>query len=290
MSNSYYNDESLKTFGPIMREHGSHMIMSGVQKMSIERIVSIDTSYSSSLSGLSGLSGSTLIAEKITGLKQLEVDSVSIPFTFYNITESNNTFTVVKQGGTTLHLVLVSGFYATVTDVIAAINTALAATYGSGAVVFSINSVTKKTQIACTANYSFMFSEGCLGHLLGFRTDLDIGSAFTSTAVAVLAFPRHLYLTINEWSGQGINNFSVPTSNSGVLSKNIIARIALPSGVTFGSMINASHSNGLLVSEIRKYTEKINILKLELALIDETGTKVGLNGADFVVNLRLLCE
>jgi hypothetical protein len=283
MSKSYYNDISLKSFGPVIHEQGTHMIMSGVQKPLIERIVSVDTAYGS------------LVSEKITGVKQMEVDSVSIPFTFYNITATNNTFTVVKQGGATLILTLAIGYYATVANVVSAINTALSATYGVGAVVFSINSVTKKTEIACTANYTFTFFNGAvyksLGYILGFRSDLLVfGSSFVSEAVAYLMFPRHLYLTINEWTNQSSNNFSVPTGVGGVLHKNIIARIAVPTELNFGSIINASYGNGLLVSETRKYAEKINVLRLELGLVDETGEKIGLNGADFIVNLRLLCE
>lgn len=281
MSKSYYNDISLKSFGPVIHEQGTHMIMSGVQKPLVERIVSVDTVYGS------------LISEKIAGLKQMEVDSVSIPFTFYNITAANNTFTVVKQGGATLNLVMTVGYYATVADVVSAINTALTVAYGAGAVVFSIHPVTKKTVITCTANYSFVFGDavGSLGYILGFRSDLMVaGSSFVSDAVAYLMFPRHLYLTINEWTNQSSNNFSVPTGVGGVLHKNIIARIAVPTELNFGSIINASYGNGLLVSEIRKYAEKINVLRLELGLVNETGETIGLNGADFVVNLRLLCE
>lgn len=281
MSKSYYNDISLKTFGPVIQEQGSHMVMTGVQKPLVERIVSVDTAYGS------------IVSEKITGVKQMEVDSVSIPYTFYNITSVNNTFTVVKQGGATLVLTLAVGYYASVADVVSAVNTALASTYGVGAVVFSIESVTKKTVITCTANYSFTFGDavGSLGYVLGFRSDLSVpGSSFVSGAVAYFMLPRHLYLTANEWSSQSANNFTAPTGVGGVLHKNIIARIAVPNGLAYGGVINASHSNGLLLSDIRKYLEKINVLRLELGLVDETGENIGLNGADFVVNLRLLCE
>ena len=208
MSKSYYNDISLKTFGPVIQEQGSHMIMSGVQKPLVERIVSIDTAY-----------GST-VSEKITGVKQLEVDSVSIPFTFYNITTANNTFTVIKQGGATLVLTLTVGHYATVADVVSAVNTALTSTYGGGAVVFSIHPVSKKTVITCNANFTFVFGDavGTLGYVLGFRSDLLVpGSSFVSDAVAYLMLPRHLYLTANEWNSQSSHHFSVPTGAQGVL-------------------------------------------------------------------------
>lgn len=285
MSVSYYNDIHLKSSGPTIHEHGSHMIMTGVQQNLVERIVSVDTVYRASTN-----SDTILISEKIVGVKQMEVDSVDIPFTFYNITTLNNSFTVVKQSGSTLNLVLTAGHYSSINDVISAINTLLSATYGSGAVVFSIDPITKKTHINCTSNYSFTFtSTNSIAKILGFRSDLSFGSSFVSDSIALLHCPRHLYLTINEWSGQNINNFSVPTSK-GLLNKNIIARITVPTGLSFGSIINASHSGGLLVSEVRHYAEKNNILRMEMTLIDENGVKIDLNGADFVANLRLLCE
>jgi hypothetical protein len=294
MSKSYYNDIALKTFGPVIQEHGSHMIMSGVQKNLVEHIVTVDTLYNTSSND------TVFLAEKITGVKQLEIDSVSIPYTFYNITAANNTMTVVKQGGATLNLVLTPGYYASVADLVSAINTLLAATYGSGEVVFSILSITKKTIITCTANYMFTFNtdaSACfksvfsksLGYILGFRENLSYGNAFASPAVALLMLPRHIYLTLNEWSGQSVRNFSAPTS-SGVISNNIICKISVPTGLNFGSIINASPSNGLLVTEVRKYMEKINVLRMELTLVDESGIKLDLNGADFIVALRLLCE
>ncbi len=294
MSKSYYNDIALKTFGPVIQEQGSHMIMSGVQKSLIEHIVTVDTLYNTSSTD------TVFLAEKIAGVKQLEVDSVSIPYTFYNITASNNTITVIKQGGATLNLALTPGYYASITDVISAINTLLSATYGAGAVVFSIHSITKKTIITCTANYMFTFNTDAsdylknsfnksLGFMLGFRDNLTYSNTFVSPAVAIMMLPRHIYLTLNEWSGQSVRNFSAPTS-SGVISNNIICKISVPNGLAFGSIINASPSNGLLVTEVRKYMEKINILRMELTLVDETGAKLDLNGANFIVALRLLCE
>jgi hypothetical protein len=50
----------------------------------------------------------------------------------------------------------------------------------------------------------------------------------------------------------------------------------------------ANRANGLLVSETRKYLEKVNIQRISLQLLDDAGRPVQLNGADFSVCLRLV--
>jgi hypothetical protein len=58
----------------------------------------------------------------------------------------------------------------------------------------------------------------------------------------------------------------------------------------FGTMITASHGNGLLVSEVRKYLEKVNIQRMQVQLLDDAGNVIDMNGGDFAVNLRVVSE
>jgi len=71
-------------------------------------------------------------------------------------------------------------------------------------------------------------------------------------------------------------------------NKNIIAKISIPSSTTFGDTLCANKENGLLVSEVRKYLEKVNIQRMNLQLLDDAGRVIHLNGADFSVCLRLV--
>jgi hypothetical protein len=72
-------------------------------------------------------------------------------------------------------------------------------------------------------------------------------------------------------------------------SKNIIAKIPILSTVKFGDTLCVNKSNGL-VSEVRKYLEKVNIQRMNLQLLDDAGQVINLNGADFSVCLRLVHE
>jgi hypothetical protein len=49
----------------------------------------------------------------------------------------------------------------------------------------------------------------------------------------------------------------------------------------YGTILPANLTNGLLVSDARSYTGKIDLLKLNLQLLDENGNNINLNGLDF---------
>ena len=85
-----------------------------------------------------------------------------------------------------------------------------------------------------------------------------------------------------------MNSFLTPFENVN-LNKNIIARISVPD-FGFGTTIAASHGNGYLVSEVRKYLEKVNIQRMHIHLLDDAGNLVNLNGSDFAFCLRIVCE
>ena len=150
-----------------------------------------------------------------------------------------------------------------------------------------------------TYDISFNSVEDCrgkssgLGWLLGYRgNSYSINGSSkraTSEGVILLKYPRHIYVVFNEFSNSSnMNAFHVPGSNSN-LNKNIIARVSVPD-TGFGTTITASHGNGFLVSEVRKYLEKVNIQRMQVQLLDDAGNVINMNGGDFSVNLRVVSE
>lgn len=304
---SYYFDNKNVLSGPSVRQQDSHMIMEGVSKPLKERIVSIDTKFRRDIFNLDA-DVNLVLGEKITEVRSIEVDSVDIPITFFNINSNNNSFVIkIASPSVSTHTVsLTPGFYTSLSAVATEINARLDAIVDSGFNVgdVSFNLVGNRGVFSTTSNsYDISFNSPVdsrcnfnlsgLGWLLGYRgNSYSINGSSkkaTSEGVAILKYPRHIYVALNEFSNSSnMNAFHVPGSNSN-LNKNIIARVSVPD-TGFGTTITGSHGNGLLVSEVRKYLEKVNIQRIQVQLLDDAGNVIDLNGGDFVVNLRVVSE
>ena len=99
--------------------------------------------------------------------------------------------------------------------------------------------------------------------------------------------PRYVYLALEEFNKGNQNSFVSPTSSS-LINKNIIARISLDrSNYGFGSYLPANKQNGLLLSDVRSFTGKIDLHKINLQIISDIGTPLPLNGFDFSLCLEI---
>lgn len=124
-----------------------------------------------------------------------------------------------------------------------------------------------------------------LGWLLGFRLpsySFPSPTSITSENSVNLNNIRYLYLVLDEYTSSFTNSFTAPMFGY-LMNKKIIAKISIdniryPPGT---SIIVATESNGLLVSDIRQYNQKTNIQKLSVQLVNEWGVVVDLNGQDF---------
>jgi hypothetical protein len=161
-----------------------------------------------------------------------------------------------------------------------------------------------RTSISTNANITLVFDvdktgnsdkfnfKQKLGWLLGFRkTSYDIfNTNITAECSLDLYGPRYLYLAIDEFTKGNQNTFVTPLSSS-LINKNIIARIGLDMQYYgYGTMLPANYSNGLLTTDTRSYTGKIDLQKLNVQLLNELGVPVMLNGHDFSFCLEASCE
>ena len=295
---SYYFDNKNILLGPSVRQQDSHMIMEGVSKPLKERIVAIDTKFRKDIFNLDA-DVNLVLGEKITEVKSIEVDSVDIPITFFNINADNNNFVIgITNPSVSTHTVsLTPGFYSSLSAIATEINARLDAIVDTGFNVgdVSFNLIGNRGVFSTTSkSYDISFnSPSGLGWLLGYRgNSYSINGSSkraTSEGVALLKYPRHIYIALNEFSNSSnMNAFYVPGNNSN-LNKNIIARVSVPD-TGFGTTITASHGNGFLVSEVRKYLEKVNIQRIQVQLLDDAGNVIDMNGGDFAVNLRVVSE
>jgi hypothetical protein len=300
---SYYYD----VLEPSVQQQGSHMIMKGVSKPLKEKIVNIDTKYRTDYDYRSYASANMVFGEKLSEVRSMEIVSVDIPITFYNIFENNdcqqngNNYLRIKNGGTTKILTMTPNYYTDISFV-AEINNQLQNLSLSTDISYSVvnnksffkskvNTYSLATNVDMCGNVYESNIQNNLGWVMGFRdTSYNLTtSGIASECILSLKTPRHLFLALNEFSQGNSNSFVSPLEKTNQ-SKNIIAKICIPSTVKFGDTLCVNKANGLLVSEVRKYLEKVNIQRMNLQLLDDAGRVIQLNGADFSLCLKLVHE
>jgi hypothetical protein len=301
---SYYYD----VLEPTVQQHGSHMIMKNVSKTLKDKIVNIDTKYRTDYDYTSFASVNAVFGEKLSEVRSMEVVAVDVPITFYNIFANNyclsdgNNYVKIKKNGDPAKILVLTPNYYTSTTFKTEVNSQLASLGLAGDISYNIvnnksyfrsaiSSYSFATNVDICGNTYEMNGQNNLGWVFGFRdTSYNLTTAgLTSESILNLKTPRHLFLALNEFSQGNSNSFVSPLEKTNQ-SKNIIAKICLPSTVSFGDTLCVNKANGLLVSEVRKYLEKVNIQRMNLQLLDDSGKVINLNGADFSICLRLVHE
>ena len=297
---------------PKTTQYGSHLVMSNVHKTAKKKFISIDTRFRDEYNYSQLINYNITIPERITEVKNMKVVCAEIPISFYNISSAlGNSFFSVTYNGTSKVITLPDGQYNTLL-LNTAINTNLNAKFGQSNIIYNLSGniydVSGTTSCFITKNNTTLNfavnSDGTndkynfktkLGWILGFRqpsyTMTSPVNSVTSEALVDTNGPRYLYLAIDEFNKGNQSSFIPPLYKS-LVNKNIIARIALdkPQGYDFARILPANLMNGLLVSDNRSYSGKIDLLKLNVQLLSENGTIMNLNGLDFSFCLEITHE
>ena len=297
---------------PKTTQYGSHMVMSNVHKTTKKKFISIDTRFRDEFNYSQLINYNITIPEHITEVKTMKVVCAEIPISFYNISAAlGNSFFSVTYNGTSKVVTLPDGQYNTLL-LNTAINTNLNAKFGQSNIIYNLSGniydVSGTTSCFITKNNTTLNfainSDGTndkynfktkLGWILGFRqpsyTITSPVNSVTSEALVDTNGPRYLYLAIDEFNKGNQSSFIPPLYKS-LVNKNIIARISLDKagGFDFGRILPANLINGLLVSDNRSYSGKIDLLKLNVQLLSENGTIMNLNGLDFSFCLEITHE
>ena len=297
---------------PQTTQYGSHMVMSNVHKTTKKKFISIDTRFRDEYNYSQLINYNITIPERNTEVKNMKVVCAEIPISFYNISAAlGNSFFSVTYNSTSKVITLPDGQYNTLL-LTTAINTSLNAKFGQSNIIYNLSGniydVSGTTSCFITKNNTTLNfavnSDGTndkynfktkLGWILGFRqpsyTMTSPINSVTSEALVDTNGPRYLYLAIDEFNKGNQSSFIPPLYKS-LVNKNIIARIALdkPQGFDFARILPANLMNGLLVSDNRSYSGKIDLLKLNVQLLSENGTIMNLNGLDFSFCLEITHE
>lgn len=300
---SYFDKKELFS-GPKITQHGSHMVMTNVIKQPKMKYVNIDTKFRDEYNPNVTTNYNITLPERITNVLNISVTNVEVPNTFYNISEAigNNAMKITSSASTGI-LVVRDGNYnqTTLLTELNARKTALGSPFTNLTFDVSFNKITMTPSsgtfavdfgvdsTGAFAKYNF---KSRLGWLMGFRNQIYTGitssTKITSECMYSLTGPRYLYLVVDEFTSNGNQKSFIAPLPSSVIAKHILARITMDGiNYPFMSVIPATCSNGLLLSDVRSYTGMVDIQKLNVQLVNDDGAQMNLNGADFSFCLKI---
>lgn len=301
---SSYLENSELFMEPNTKQYGNHMVMTNVHKTTKTKYINIDTRFRDEYASTSSVNYSISLPERIIDVKTIAIKNIEVPMTIYNISSSigNNYFKVTDITTNIIQTITIpDGNYTNITIQTAinnAINTTpfdriyikdLTFTNSNGKGLFSTNSpfpsFTLTFDIDASGSFDKYNVKSKLGWILGYRnasyTITDKNKTMLSESFINLNGYRYLYLAIDEFKKGNQNSFISPLYGS-MINKNIIARISMDNQTyPFGSILPANHGNGLLTTDIRSYTGKVDLQKLNIQLLNEIGIPINLNGMDF---------
>jgi len=302
---SQYNNDLF--LDPSTKQYGGHMIMSNVHKSEKKKLINIDTKFREEYNYLQTANYNISLPERITEVKSLTVTNIEIPISYYNISANlgNNTFTITNpSNNASKTLTIPDGQYSTGSELQTAITNAISSLtspftnltyiYNTSGSIFKTNSGTLNISFAVdpSGNIDKYNVKYKLGWLLGYR---NVNYSITTNNTVSESFvdlngPRYLYLALEEYNKGNQKSFITPLFNS-MINKNIIARISMnPASHGYQSILPANMFNGLLKSDNRNYSGKIDIQKINVQLLNEIGNPINLNGMDFSFFMEVVHE
>jgi len=284
---------------PKTQQYGNHMVMTNVHKPTKIKHISIDTKFRDDYNYTQPASFQIVLPERVNDVHSMSVTNMEIPMSFYNISANlgNNYFKIINGATTTIITLDDNNYDATtlqaafVTKLNSTVLTCNVTANGRTTITSSSN-VTITFDIDKYGNSDKFNFKHKLGWILGFRKQsYDITTTATTAECTLdISGPRYLYLAIDEFNKGNQNSFVSPLSSS-LINKNIIARISLDkSQYGYGTILPANKYNGLITSDKRCYTGKVDLQKLEVQLLNESGIPMNLNGYDFSFCLEASCE
>ena len=297
---SKYLDNKELFLGATTTQYGNHMVMTNVMKPGKTKYINIDTRFREDYDMNTLSKQNVSLPERYTDVRSISVVSAEIPMSYYNISSAlgNNAFKVTTSGSSD-NIIIPDGQYelSGLMTRIKEESTIITNTADEDSITKKVNLTTSSASnlifdftIDENGNRSRFDFKSSLGWLLGFRkpivddaTDNNIASSLPS-----IGGPRYLYLVVDEFTSSGNqSSFVSPLPNS-LINKNILARISVSKqDYPFGSILPANLSNGLLMTDVRSYTGKVDIQKLNIQLVNEFGNVLDLNGDDFSFCLKI---
>ena len=300
---SKYFDEKGLFLDPTVTQHGGHMVMTNVVPPTKTKFLTIDTRFRDDYQSDCVANYNITLPERINDVKSMKVRNIEIPVTYYNISANlgNNTFSISILNRRAV-FVIPDGQY-NEAELVAKVNAEITImTSPFTSIIFSIENkrclfVNNGDKNDCLVNFivtrnaiGVQNKMSTLGWLLGFRKSeylVSPATGITGESFVSLTGPRYLYLIVDEFKNGNPHSFVSLSRTSELSSQQILARISMdPGEYPFGS-ISRSDDYGSCCSDVRQYSNEVNIQRLNVRLVNELGTIMDLNGMDFSFCLEL---
>ena len=231
---------------------------------SIKSTLNVDTRFRTLYYATKSTDFLVTIPEKFKKITNMRLSSLDLPMTIYTINRDfeNMNFSITPPGGPSISIEIGEGNYSSLSPInenncpyiVDAINSAIETVLGSTDISCIINPANQKLSFSHTAGTNFTINFNVnpdgdvdpntplplkLGWLLGFRAGsyTSVGGRITSEGICSVIGPRYIYLSIDDFTKAGNNNY-VAAFESSTLSPNIIARINYQSLVQSKGIIN----------------------------------------------------
>ena len=300
---SQYFDQSKMFLEPKVTQYGSHMVMTDVVMPTKSKYLNIDSRFRDTYDSSAKADYTITLPERVNNVRTLELKSLELPITFFNFSASqeNNTFQL-RIGASQTTIIIDDGQY-DAGDLVTEVNTKLGAAgapFSDISIGISTSNVATFTNANanpctltfdksdCTSPSSSLASK--FGWKVGFRlNEYEIegsGGTQSGEAIVTLYLPRYLYFIVDEFSNANPYSFFGLLQNSQISSQQILARMTIPTTFVNGEL-RILDQNQFMVTDVRKYSNEINIQRLHVSIVDEFGNIIDLNGADFSFCLKL---
>ncbi len=289
--------------GSTVTQHNGHMVMTDVVPPTKTKYLTIDTRFHDDYNSGNVANYNISLPDRINDVKSMRVTNVEIPITFYNISTNrgNNTFSLSILNKRAV-IVIPDGQYDK-SELVSKINNEITLmTSPFTSIIFSIENnralfINKGDKNDCMINFdvtknaiSATNKMTTMGWLLGFRSmeyTINSSAGITGEAFVNLTGPRYLYLIVDEFKNGNPHSFISLSRTSELSSQQIIARISINyREYPFGSILVAD-DYGSCASDTRKYSNEVNIQRMNVRLVDDLGIILDLNGMDFSFCLEL---
>lgn len=286
----------------------------------MKKIVNIDSKFRKGYYNTKSSDFHLDLPETFKKVVNMKLISFEIPLSIHSINNCNNCF-VISENGTDFKTIDISnGNYTTQFTSIAFresednIQKNIQNILNSKAIdlSYNVNSISGFSEFELKPpglgkQYEILFNTDCsgnedletplqfkLGWALGYRLGsytVSNDSKVVSEGVINLDFPRYLYLSINDFTHAGHNNF-VGTFSDSTIAEHILSRVEYRNFLQNEGKYNSASDPDATEHFTRSYYGPVDIQKLHIKVLDEYGRTVDFNNMDwsFTIILEMLYD
>ena len=257
-----------------------------IEKRLITKTICIDTFFRSNYKFTKSTDYTYTFPESINNVVSMQIKSVEMPYTWYNISaaQRNNSFTITDTTTVTT-ISLPDGNYS-IDNIIALISNQLSLLPDQTNI--SLIPYTYTVQISSDVDFSLNFTSAgpvSLGWLLGFRESNYTGSATYTSESTYLSKNNYFFIDVDDFHNNHLTDAVISIirnqSTPSYIGNNIMARIPIPESASFNTLILNTLSDCILKK--RDYFGPVKLEKMNLRILNRFGEVIDLNKNDYSI-------